>query len=128
MRSPPRRLQTPVPALYPQSTLAISAIYLSTRLHSPPIALPLTPVPWWSLFDTTEEEILDVCTTLLKLYQDWGKDLTGNAEKVTVWRKAGSLPTDKKGVREKIEAAGQRNGHRRSNGDKDDLDGARVGA
>ncbi|ORY57404.1 cyclin-like protein, partial [Leucosporidium creatinivorum] len=108
-------LQTPAPALYPQTSLAIAAIYLSTRVNSPPIALPLSPVPWWTLFDTTEDEILDVCGMLLKLYQDWGKELTGTGEKMGVWRKAAGLPIDKKGVRERIEGAAHGNG--RANGD-----------
>ncbi|GAA5988685.1 hypothetical protein JCM10908_003675 [Rhodotorula pacifica] len=70
-------LQTPAPALYPQSTLALASIYLATRLASPspdPIALPLEPVPWWTHFDSTEEELVHVTTMLLELYRDWGAE------------------------------------------------------
>jgi hypothetical protein len=117
------RLQTSSPALYPQSTLAVASIYLSTRLSSPPVALPLSPVPWWTLFDTTEEEIIDVCGTLLQLYRDWGGgEVTATSEQETgrgglplsVWRRAAGLPIEKSGVRQRIEGA---NGH--SNGRED---------
>ena len=99
-------LQTPAPALYPQSTLALAAIYLSSRLATPQIALPLTPVPWWTLFDTNEDEILDVCTMLLKLYADWGSGLDSSTRQdtTTIWRRAGSLPLDKRAVRNRIAA------------------------
>jgi len=49
-------------------------IYLATRLASPPIPLPLTPVPWWTLFDASEDDLIAVCTPLLQLYKDWGAD------------------------------------------------------
>ncbi|BGP21000.1 hypothetical protein JCM10213_003235 [Rhodosporidiobolus nylandii] len=106
-------LQTPAPALYPQSTLALSAIYLATRLSTPPIALPLDPAPWWTLFDASEDDILDVTSMLLQLYKDWGSDPreAGKAEgeregsgiggrKESVWRRARSIPVTKSGVRE----------------------------
>ncbi|GAA6035548.1 hypothetical protein JCM8097_000310 [Rhodosporidiobolus ruineniae] len=108
-------LQTPAPALYPQSTLALSAIYLAVRLSSSspsPVALPLEPAPWWTLFDTTEAEILDVCGMLLRLYKDWGSDPAqiGREEgkgqagqgvrKESVWRRAARIPVTKSGVRE----------------------------
>lgn len=100
-------LQTPAPALYPQGTLALAAIYLSARLATPQIALPLAPVPWWTLFDTNEDEILDICSMLLKLYAEWGSGLdrgeSNDASKTTsVWRRAGSLPLDKRAVRDRL--------------------------
>lgn len=87
-------LQTPVPALYPQSTLAVAAIFLTARLTSPPLGLPLSPVPWWTLFDATEDDLLDICATLLQLYKDWKGE--------SVWKRAGGLPIDKAGVRERL--------------------------
>ena len=77
--------------MYPQSLLALSSIYLTTRTCTPPIALPLKPVPWWTLFDATESEILICCETLLELYHDWSGE--------QVWKRAGGLPIDKAGVR-----------------------------
>ncbi|KAL8277129.1 hypothetical protein RQP46_010457 [Phenoliferia psychrophenolica] len=53
-------LQTPVPALYPQSTIAVAAIYLTARTSSPPLGLPLSPVPWWTLFDASEDDVLKI--------------------------------------------------------------------
>lgn len=47
---------------------------------------------------------------LLKLYRDWGKEVTGAGEKMSVWRKAAELPVDKKGVRERIDGAAHGNG------------------
>ncbi|GAA6055643.1 hypothetical protein JCM3770_003392 [Rhodotorula araucariae] len=101
-------LQTAAPALYPQGTLALAAIYLATRLSTPPIALPLAPVPWWTHFDTTEDEIVDVATMLLRLYAQWGSDprqvgavADGQGEeRESVWKRAGRIPVTKAGVRE----------------------------
>lgn len=87
-------LQTPVPALYPQSTIAVAAIYLAARRSSPPLALPLSPVPWWTLFDASEEDVLQICETLLVLYRDWDAN--------SVWARAGALPVDKAGVRSRL--------------------------
>ncbi|SCV70031.1 BQ2448_1425 [Microbotryum intermedium] len=97
-------LQTPSPALYPPSTLAVAAIYLATRKHDPPIALPLTPEPWWILFDATEEDVLDVCTRLLDLYRDWKLDAFGEADS-GVWKVCSKLPHDKQGLRDLIDVA-----------------------
>jgi hypothetical protein len=47
---------------------------------------------------------------LLKLYRDWGKEVTGTGEKMNIWRKAAGLPVEKKGVRERIEGAVHGNG------------------
>lgn len=133
------RLQTPAPALYPQSTLALASIYLATRLATPPIPLPLTPVPWWTLFDASEDDLIAVCTPLLQLYKDWGADPVGVAGsngagagpaiegkkssgagiydlkggvKMSVWRRGGGLPVDKAGVRRLIpEGGGNGNGN-----------------
>ena len=109
-RSSPR-LQTGLPALYAQSTLAIGAIYLCTRLHAPPLALPLAPVPWWTHFDTTETELLHVCSTLLALYRRWGswpqaigaEEEEEGRRRMSVWERGRGLPMDKKGVRARIE-------------------------
>ncbi|KAI5478129.1 cyclin L1 [Pseudohyphozyma bogoriensis] len=119
-------MQTPYPALYPPTLLATVAIYLSTRLCTPPIALPLSPVPWWELFDATEDDILDVSKGLLSLYKGWGGGLEpGKAsEKVgeSVWRRAKGLPVDKGGVRRLIiqaeakSAAAVGNGERSAEG------------
>ncbi|BGP58705.1 hypothetical protein JCM8202v2_006382 [Rhodotorula sphaerocarpa] len=67
-------LQTPAPAQYPQSTLALASIYLATRQHLPRkeeadhpedddsaqvgLALPLDPVPWWTHFDADEADLV----------------------------------------------------------------------
>ncbi|GAA5856633.1 hypothetical protein JCM9279_006013 [Rhodotorula babjevae] len=103
-------LQTAAPALYPQSTLALTSIYLATRLSSPPIALPLEPVPWWTHFDTTEDDIADCADMLLRLYRQWGSDPSGAAVeagagegkvgKESVWRRVGRIPVTKAGVRD----------------------------
>ncbi|GAA6061548.1 hypothetical protein JCM10212_002755 [Sporobolomyces blumeae] len=65
-------MQTRSPALYPQSTLALASIYLSTRVVSPSVSLPVDPVPWWDLFDATQGELDDVVEELAKVYRDWG--------------------------------------------------------
>ena len=106
-----RRLQTAAPALYPQSTLALTSIYLATRLSSPPIALPLEPVPWWTHFDTTEDDVVDCADMLLRLYRLWGSDPSGagaaeagagegKVGKESVWRRVGRIPVTKAGVRD----------------------------
>lgn len=92
------RLQTPAPALYSQSTLAVSAIYLTARTLEPPINLPLEP-PWWTLFDATEQEILGILTPLLALYKDWQKQ-PGDEQTGSIWSRGKALPIDKRGVRE----------------------------
>jgi hypothetical protein len=102
------RLQTPAPALYPESTLALATIYLSTRLVKPTISLPLTPVPWWSLFDSTEEELIAISRLLLTLYRDW--------EGENVWTKGATLPISKEGVRELIKVGTKENGNEDVNG------------
>ncbi|KAM0751390.1 cyclin-like protein [Meredithblackwellia eburnea MCA 4105] len=104
-------LQTPLPALHPQSTLAISSIYLTSRLSTPPLPLPLSPVPWWTLFDAEEDDILEICETVLQLYEDW-KVGEGDGN---VWRKLGGLPADKKGVRELVGLGREREEGERGN-------------
>ncbi|POY71598.1 hypothetical protein BMF94_5383 [Rhodotorula taiwanensis] len=131
-------LQTPAPALYPQGTLALASIYLAIRLPRPAalssssasengtdgppppptlIALPLEPVPWWTHFDATEEELVHITSLLLSLYRDWGGSRSGviadgGAEGVNVkeegcvWRRAGGLPVTKSGVREALARIG----------------------
>ncbi|KAM0787176.1 hypothetical protein ACM66B_006424 [Microbotryomycetes sp. NB124-2] len=103
-------LQTPAPALYPQSTLAVASIYLAVRVSTEPIALPLEPVPWWTLFDAPEADVLQVCTTLLSLYRDWGADRAwlrprtpADAVPKSVWVRASELPLDKQGVRDRLD-------------------------
>lgn len=119
------RLQTPAPALYPQGTLALASIYLSARLSFPPIALPLEPVPWWTHFDTIEDELVHVSTMLLRLYKDWGNDSLGPGKadgernghggfgvvgRENVWRRAKRIPVTKSGVREVLAQLGAGNG------------------
>ncbi|GAA5898666.1 uncharacterized protein JCM6883_003383 [Sporobolomyces salmoneus] len=109
-------MQTPAPALYPQSTLSLTSLYLSSRLVSPRISLPLAPVPWWELFDATERDLVDVAGMLGEMYQDWGMTFPGvrteeereggEKEKENVWRKAKGLPVTKRGVRELLDKLG----------------------
>ncbi|KAJ8291341.1 Cyclin-L2 [Rhodotorula toruloides] len=114
-------LQTPAPALYPQGTLALASIYLSARLSFPPIALPLEPVPWWTHFDTIEDELVHVSTMLLRLYKDWGNDSLGPGKadgernghggfgvvgRENVWRRAKRIPVTKSGLSPSSSAVG----------------------
>ncbi|TNY18751.1 cyclin-like protein [Rhodotorula diobovata] len=105
-------LQTAAPALYPQGTLALASIYLATRLSTPPIALPLEPVPWWTHFDTTEDEVVDVAEMLLRLYRQWGSDPRDagaedeGVKRDSVWKRAGRIPVTKAGVRELLAGDG----------------------
>ncbi|GAA5946578.1 hypothetical protein JCM3765_000304 [Sporobolomyces pararoseus] len=114
-------MQTPAPALYPQSTLSLTAIYLSTRLVSPPISLPLSPLPWWELFDATERDLLHVSTMLGEMYQDWdvefprvggggggGEDGQQKRLKDNIWKQSAGLPITKRGVREVLDKLGVR--------------------
>lgn len=119
-------MQTPAPALYPQSTLSLAAIYLSTRLASPPVALPLEPVPWWELFDATERDLVDVSTMLGDMYEDWGVRFPlaprvepGSSGESTdrpdrfvesVWKRAADLPITKRGVRDLLDQLGTQDG------------------
>ncbi|XP_028394143.1 cyclin-L2-like [Dendronephthya gigantea] len=59
-------LRTNVFVRYQPETIACACISLSARQLQ--IPLPSRP-PWWELFDSTMEDIEDVCVTLLKLYQ-----------------------------------------------------------
>jgi len=105
-------MQTSAPALYPQATLALTAIYLSTRLVSPPISLPLSsPSTWWELFDASEQDLVHVSTMLGETYRDWNTSFPGVArnakqEKVNIWRQAGGLPITKRAVRDSLEKMG----------------------
>ncbi|GAA5849519.1 hypothetical protein JCM5353_000445 [Sporobolomyces roseus] len=117
-------MQTPAPALYPQSTLALTAIYLSTRLVSPPISLPLSsPSTWWELFDASEQDLVHVATMLGETYRDWNTSFPGVARKgnvevkVNIWRQAGGLPITKRAVRDTLEKMGVR-GNGSENGKK----------
>ncbi|GAA5936127.1 uncharacterized protein JCM15063_002716 [Sporobolomyces koalae] len=114
-------MQTPAPALYPQSTLSLAAIYLATRLVSPAISLPLTPLPWWELFDATEQDILHVSTMLGDMYKDWNMTFPGVTiddvdadRKENVWGQAAGLPVTKRGVRDVLDK--QVHGENRTNG------------
>ncbi|KAK4047794.1 hypothetical protein OIV83_005136 [Microbotryomycetes sp. JL201] len=104
-------LQTTAPALFPQSTLAVAAIYLAARMSSHPLALPLEPVPWWTLFDAHEADVLQICASLLSLYRDWGADRAwspteqaSSSVSILVWKRAADLPLDKQVVRDRIVA------------------------
>lgn len=39
----------------------------ASALHTP-LVLPLTPAPWWELFDVTREEIRAVASHIVRLY------------------------------------------------------------
>ncbi|UZJ53932.1 hypothetical protein CBS101457_003252 [Exobasidium rhododendri] len=61
-------LQTPVYVMFPTHVLAAASIYLiSVTLDDFP-SLPLTPKPWWTLFDVTREELRIVGSHIMKLY------------------------------------------------------------
>lgn len=65
----PYSLQTPVHCLFPPQIIACAAIYLAAKMDEPPILLPMSPSPWWVLFDATKPEIQAVCAHLLWLYR-----------------------------------------------------------
>lgn len=88
---------TPIPALYPQSTMATACIYLVSRKAQ--VALPLEPTPWWQLFDCTETELHDIIELLLQLYRDWQGE--------PVWTRFAKLPRSKARVRELLDTAAQ---------------------
>jgi hypothetical protein len=93
-------LLTPLVALYPPTTLAITAIYLSCLLANPPVALPSR---WWELFDVeSEDEIWSVSRTLLECYRTWGVDVVAGKGDEDLWTRAArkALPVTKAEVRE----------------------------
>lgn len=111
-------LLTPLLVIYPPHVISVSCIYLALLVSSPPVALPMDPAPWWTLFDVpSEEQIHEVCRTLLNVYRDWsgGTDWLGDGTKggvkgdgvKTVWRRAAEkkLPMTKEEVRRLIEAS-----------------------
>jgi len=93
-------MQTPAPALYPPTIVALTSIFLTSRQLS--LSLPLSPVPWWEHFDATEAELLGCAEGLLGLYRAW----EGRGK---VWEWAGKeLPVDKSGVRRLVEGSNGR--------------------
>lgn len=64
-------LQTPVYCLFPPHAIACASIYLLTMdnsvLHAP-LALPLEPAPWWTLFDVERREMRAIASHILRLY------------------------------------------------------------
>ena len=50
---------------YPPETIACACIYLAARALQ--IVLPKSP-PWFQIFGATEEEIQDICLSILRLY------------------------------------------------------------
>lgn len=66
-------LHTAVYCLFPPHVIAGASIYLLTLepnlLHAP-IALPMEPMPWWTLFDITKDELDAVARHILRLYHD----------------------------------------------------------
>lgn len=51
-------------------------------------------MPWWTLFDASEDDVLQICETLLRLYRDWDNE--------SMWKRAKTLPIDKAGVRGRL--------------------------
>lgn len=106
-----RSLLTPLLVLYPPQYIAVSAIYLACLTCNPQVALPLTPAPWWELFDVpTEEAVHDVLQMLLDMYTRWAgetdwvdrKELGRSlSDRQTVWKRAAhlKLPLAKEDVR-----------------------------
>ena len=65
----PKRLQTPVYALYAVPTVVSAAILLTTRQLG--IALPSDPTScWWELFDVEWEDLWSVCGHIMRLYRE----------------------------------------------------------
>jgi cyclin L len=92
-------LITSLPATHPPNVLAASCIYLSCWEEGK--AIPLTPRPWWELFDVEkEEQLLDISREILKLR----KRLRGGWE---TWRRTERRKED---VRKRLESEGLGNG------------------
>lgn len=66
-------LHTAVYCLFPPHVIAGASIYLLTLepnlLHAP-IALPMEPMPWWTLFDITKDELDAVARHILRSYHN----------------------------------------------------------
>ena len=54
--------------LYPPEVLASAAIYKAAKTLQ--ISMPEDPVPWWTLFNASIDDIKDICTLLDDLYLD----------------------------------------------------------
>ncbi|WFC97631.1 hypothetical protein MYAM1_000350 [Malassezia yamatoensis] len=65
-------LQSPVYCLFPPHVIACASIYLltvdSVHFHEP-LALPMQPAPWWTLFDVDRDELRVVSSHILQLYE-----------------------------------------------------------
>ncbi|WFD30120.1 hypothetical protein MSPP1_001137 [Malassezia sp. CBS 17886] len=68
-------LQTPVYCLFAPHVIACASIYLLTltpragsRSMYKPMALPVSPQPWWSLFDVTHAELRACASHMIRLY------------------------------------------------------------
>lgn len=115
--SPLSSLLTPLLAIYPSHLISVSVIYLSVHISTPHVNLPLSPAPWWELFDVESEvDIWNVCRMILDLYKHWTGDLhwlidkeesdkmrlaTTSTTRKTVWRRVAEmrLPTTKEEMR-----------------------------
>jgi hypothetical protein len=67
LMSKPRRLQTPVYALYAIPTIVCATIFLTSRKLGTP--LPEKPVPWWELFDADWTDMWSVAGRIMRLYR-----------------------------------------------------------
>jgi len=70
-------LQTPVYAVYPFPTIACASIHLAARKAGVCLPEPPEHEPWWELFDTDYDDMVQVCGWVLRLYrkQDDGERL-----------------------------------------------------
>ncbi|PWZ00139.1 cyclin-like protein [Testicularia cyperi] len=75
-------LQTPIYSLFPPHIIACAAIHLAARLTMPVRQLPMSPRPWWTLFDATEAEILTVCAHLMWHYRSSSGDMAAQSQNV----------------------------------------------
>jgi hypothetical protein len=86
--------------------IAVGAIYLAALLSlstSDPVVLPLEPRPWWELFQVSSEaDLLEICASLLRMYDRWGGLEQKSA--TPVWQVAAerNLPLTKSDLREKL--------------------------
>jgi len=110
-----RSLLTPLYAIHPPHTLAVTSIHLTTRF----LGIPL-PEDWFLLFDVAQEDITNCAGTIMRLYHDWGVappqgtkiDLDsweqGREGREGRWRRAWILGESRKAVRRWVEEWGKR--------------------
>ncbi|KAI6189794.1 Cyclin L [Aphelenchoides bicaudatus] len=61
-------LRTDIFLRYRSETIACACIFLAARTVENPVALPKEPRPWFELYDSSEEDVLLIAKTLMKLY------------------------------------------------------------